>query len=406
MPMQRKARHHLTRFCFLALAALFTMFIYSKLKGGIFGQNAPTTYTSTTNASYQFNTLRHPTGLVAVQLGSTFYLFIADSSNNLIRQFVVPLGGSGTLSTVAGNGTAGYVDGAVGSAEFNDPTDLIGTTGSYWGCGCTGPYCCHYFPYTKLYVNDAQNYVVREVCIAQTLNGPCGNQIDNVSTVAGNHTQGYYNSSSLQSEFSPVFGLSGKAPTPSSTNPFYLADGLNNVVRLWDGSNVTTFAGSGSRGYINGYRTTAEFGTPVKSTWDANGNMYVTDSDNFVIRKIDTAGNVTTFAGTGQAGYVDGAGSQAQFHFPLGIVFNPADNYLYVADGQNNVIRRIDLAGNVSTYAGTGTGGLTNGSLSQAQFSGPTNLVILSGFMYVSDSLNNVIRRIDMSAGTISTYIS
>jgi sugar lactone lactonase YvrE len=134
--------------------------------------------------------------------------------------------------------------------------------------------------------------------------------------------------------------------------------------------------------------------------------MYVTDTDNYVIRKIDTAGNVTTFAGTGQPGLVNGAGSQAQFRFPCGIVFNTADNYLYVADGHNNVIRRIDLAGNVSTYAGTGASGLTNGSLSQAQFSGPTNLVILSGFMYVSDTLNNVIRRIDMSAGTVTTYIS
>jgi DNA-binding beta-propeller fold protein YncE len=125
-----------------------------------------------------------------------------------------------------------------------------------------------------------------------------------------------------------------------------------------------------------------------------------------VIRKIDTAGNVTTFAGTGQAGYVDGPASIAQFHFPMGIVYNPADRYLYVADGQNNVIRRIDLSGNVSTYAGTGTAGLTDGPLSQAQFSGPTNLVIYSGMMYVSDTLNNVIRRIDMSAGVVSTYIS
>jgi len=157
---------------------------------------------------------------------------------------------------------------------------------------------------------------------------------------------------------------------------------------------------------VNGYRTSAQFGTPVKAAWDANGNMYVTDTDNYVIRKIDTAGNVTTFAGTGQPGLVNGSGSQAQFRFPAGIVFNSADNYLYVADVHNNVIRRIDLAGNVSTYAGTGVAGLTNGSRSQAQFSGPTNLLIYSGIMFVSDTLNNVIRRIDMSTGIVSTYIS
>jgi len=324
----------------------------------------------------------------------------------VVRQFVVPPGGTGTLSTIAGNGTQGYSGGYVGSAEFNDPTDLIGTTSTYWWCACTGYGCCHNYQYTRLYVNDSANYVVRQICIAPNVGGPCGHQNNQVSTVAGHQAQGYYNSSSLASEFSSPFGLSAQAVTPSPSYPFYLPDGVNNVVRSWDGANVTTFAGSGSRGYTNGYRTEAMFGTPVKATWDVNGNMYVTDTDNFAVRKIDTAGNMTTFAGTGQDGYVDGPGSQAQFHFPCGIVFNPADNYLYVADGQNNVIRRIDLAGNVSTYAGTGVAGLTNGSLSQAQFFSPTNLVIFSGFMYVSDSLNNVIRRIDMSAGVVSTYIS
>jgi DNA-binding beta-propeller fold protein YncE len=178
------------------------------------------------------------------------------------------------------------------------------------------------------------------------------------------------------------------------------------MIRSWDGANVATYAGSGTRGLLNGYRTSAQFGAPVKAAWDASGNMYVTDTDNFVVRKIDAAGNVTTFAGTGQEGLVNGPGSQAQFRFPTGIVFNPADNYLYVADAHNNVIRRIDLAGNVSTYAGTGTGGLTNGARSQAQFMGPTNLVIFSGSMFISDTLNNVIRRIDMSTGTVYTYIS
>ena len=157
---------------------------------------------------------------------------------------------------------------------------------------------------------------------------------------------------------------------------------------------------------MNGYRLTAQFGAPVKATWDSNGNVYVTDSDNFAIRKIDTAGNVSTFAGTGQPGFVNGPGAQAQFRITTGILFNPADNCLYVADSENNVIRRIDMAGNVSTYAGTGVAGLTNGSLSQSQFASPTDLAISSGYMFVSDTLNNVIRRIDMTNQIVSTYIS
>lgn len=357
-------------------------------------------YTQTAYVTYQFNVLKHPTGLVA----SSFhpgYLFIADTGNNVIRQFV-----NGTLSVLAGNGQAGYVDSFTSSAEFNKPTGLIGTVSTYWWCSCTGYHCCNQYQYTLLYVNDPVNYVVREICIAPNRGGPCGGAYNTVSTVAGNHTQGYYNSSSLASEFSSPIGLSGQAYAPSSTYPFYLADGGNNVVRSWDGANVTTFAGSGSRGFTNGYRTAAMFGTPVKATWDTNGNMYVTDADNFSIRKIDTAGNVSTFAGTGHGGFVNGAGSQASFRYPTGVIFNPADGYLYVADTMNNAIRRIDSAGNVSTYAGTGVAGLTNGSLSQAQFFAPTDLVILNGFMYVSDSNNNVIRSVDMTNQVVSTYIS
>jgi DNA-binding beta-propeller fold protein YncE len=131
---------------------------------------------------------------------------------------------------------------------------------------------------------------------------------------------------------------------------------------------------------------------------------------NNAIRRIDTSGNVTTFAGsaTGQAGDTNGKGTAALFCMPMSVVFNPADNSLYVADGMNNEIRKIDLAGNVTTYAGssTGVGGSVDGSLTVARFNCPMDLVILNGFMYVTDTLNNTIRRIDMSNKVVSTYIS
>ena len=177
-------------------------------------------------------------------------------------------------------------------------------------------------------------------------------------------------------------------------------------LRTWDGTSVATYAGTGSYGYVNGYRTSAKFNAPTKITKDNSGIMYVADAGNHVIRKIDAAGNVPTLAGTGQHGYVNGAGSVAKFSEPSSVVFNPADNMLYVADRMNNTIRRVDLAGNVTTYAGATTGGLVNGSRTAARFSGPVDLVINGGFLYISDSLNNVIRRIDMSAGQVTTYIS
>ena len=88
------------------------------------------------------------------------------------------------------------------------------------------------------------------------------------------------------------------------------------------------------------------------------------------------------------------------------MAFNAADNSYYIADSHNNVIRKMDSYGNVTTYAGTGEPGLVNGSLFQAKFSMPMDLIIHNGFMYISDNQNNVIRRIDMAAGTVITLIS
>jgi DNA-binding beta-propeller fold protein YncE len=143
-------------------------------------------------------------------------------------------------------------------------------------------------------------------------------------------------------------------------------------------------------------------------TTDSAGNLMVADIGNNAIRKIDAAGYVTTLAGRGPTlpGFADGPGSVAKFFRPTSAVFNSADGMTYVADSHNNRIRRIDANGNVTTYAGTGVTGLVNGSRQQAQFSLPTDLVIYGGFMYISDSGNNVIRRIDMATGIVSTYIT
>lgn len=113
-------------------------------------------------------------------------------------------------------------------------------------------------------------------------------------------------------------------------------------------------------------------------------------------------------AGYGAIYEADGVsnGFGAKFSRPTSVLFNATDGILYVADSHNNCIRKIDPDGNVTTYAGTGTAGLVDGDRLQAQFSMPTDLVIFGTFMYVSDSLNNCIRRIDMTNGQVSTYIS
>lgn len=249
-------------------------------------------------------------------------------------------------------------------------------------------------------VNDAANYVVRSICAGTPPSGGgllCSNFYANtVMTVAGNGTNGFVNGSSTSAEFGGIGGLSAG---------YYITDTQNNAIRGWDGSNVTTFAGTGTAGFVNGYRTSAEFSSPMSTATDGSGNMYVVDYGNNVIRKINTSGYVTTFAGNGTPGLADGGPAVAQFRSPCGIVFDPANGYLYVVDSGNNAIRRLDLSGNVVTYAGSQHGGLVNGALLQAEFQCPMGIAIYGGYLYIADAMNNAIRRIDMAAGVVSTYI-
>jgi hypothetical protein len=361
--------------------------------------------------TYQFNTLNKPTGLVWLpKAPSGAKLFIADSGNQVIRSFVP----GGPLTTVAGvMGTAGYVDGNAGSAQFSYPTGLTGELRAYcyqsgcnqynqWGY-CISPQISCYNTHV-LHINDSLNYVVRRLCTGEQHqnSGDCMGQMGVVTTIAGNHTKGYTDSAALSASFA---GLGGHEDIGGSC---YMVDAGNHCIRVMSGGTVSTFAGGAYPGFEDGYRTSAEFNTPGKMTADGAGNLYVADIGNNAVRKIDASGYVTTPAGGGpfQYGLVDGQGAAASFARPTAVVSNPADGMLYVADSHNNCIRQIDSAGNVTTYAGTGTAGLVNGDRSQAQFSMPTDLVIYSGFMFIADSLNNCIRRIDMSNGQVSTYIS
>lgn len=245
--------------------------------------------------------------------------------------------------------------------------------------------------------------MIRRVCVGippQEPDSDCPN--NELQTVSGSLNKGYTDGLSESASFGSLAGID----KIGSLN--YVVDAENHVVRTWDGSNVATFAGDGTPGYVNGYRTNAKFCLPGKVTQDNSGNIYVADIGNNAIRKIDTNGYVSTFAGGGPAEpeFLDASGESARLYRPTSVVHNPADGMFYVADSNNNCIRRIDQQGNTTTYTGDKEGGYVNGNLSQARFNTPTDLVIYNGIMYVSDSLNNCIRRIDMSTGIVTTYIS
>lgn len=375
-------------------------------------QSPPVLPTITFYASYPFHNLKHPTGISASIQTGTLYLFIADSDNNVVRLFNLLPNGTTSFSTFAGTGAAGYVNGVLTSAQFHRPTGLKGgrRTATICPAGCTGCAlaCRRTYWWTEIYLNDSANYATRLLC-ANSAAGPAGYPCsfkDGVSTLIGSPTPPARGHVDGNVSVARVAEMADIGFDPSGH--LYLADAGNQAIRAFDFTNVSTYAGTGQTGYVNGFRTNALFNTPTSIALDTlhSNSLYVTDTDNHVIRKIDAAGNVTTLAGTGQPGYVDGIGSQAEFYRPTNIVFNPSNGYSYIADASNNVIRRVDANGNVSTYAGAKTPGLVNGSLSQARFNSPTALAIFGNFMYVSDSLNNCIRRIDMVNGVVSTYIN
>jgi len=347
----------------------------------------------TVNGSYRFHTLRGPMGIIAQPYSNGLILYIADTGHNVIRIFTQCSLGCSGLSVFAGNGTAGYVNGAPLSSEFNKPT---GIQGGFLELIYGG----RHYAYHHIQIADTKNFVVRDVCEGSpppTYPYAC-NTVGTATTFAGSGVQGLQNGSVTTARFGHLAGV-----TDTSA---YIGDGDNNVIRSIAQSVVSTYAGTGVAGLLNGPRLSARFRAPTKVLSDGTGNLFVVDAGNHCIRKIDSSGNVSTFAGSGQPGHVDGAASVAQFYRPLSIVYNLTDGHYYVTDTFNNCIRRIDSNGNVTTYAGAPTAGYQDGSLLNARFNSPADLSIANGYMYVSDTNNNCIRQIDMARGVVSTFLN
>lgn len=226
----------------------------------------------------------------------------------------------------------------------------------------------------------------------------------NVATIAGSGPTGIGNGGFADgTALSAVFNDPVRLIYDANGN-LIISDQANNRIRKMDtAGNVTTLAGSGTQGFLDGPALTAQFDQPYGIAIDSVGNIYIGDNQNYRVRKIDTGGNVTTFAGTGIQGLVDGPGVTAQFGIMSDLVIDSQDN-LYLNDLLNHVIRKIDSGGNVTTFAGTGVAGYTNGPGASAQFHQPMALAIdANNNIYVADTFNYVIRKIT-SAGTVSTF--
>jgi serine/threonine protein kinase, bacterial len=221
-----------------------------------------------------------------------------------------------------------------------------------------------------------------------------------VSTFAGTGVSGSVNSATPTAA---SFQYPGWVCGDNSGNMF-VSEG-NRIRKISSAGVVSTFAGSGVAGYKDGIGTDARFNFPSALWSDASGNIYVIDADNQRIRKISPAGQVSTLAGSGATGSIDGPGNTASFNFSAfsGICIDLNDN-CYVSDTYNNKIRKIDPSGNVSTFAGSGLAGTSDGTGAAAEFDRPTGICAAGfGDLYVCDAGNYSIRKITFSQ-VVSTF--
>ena len=295
----------------------------------------------------------YPQGVATDAAGN---VYVADANNNKIRK-ITP---AGEVSTLAGS-TQGYTDGSGDTAQFHAPISVATDAAD------------------NLYVGDVHNNIIRKIT-------PTGE----VSTLAGS-TAGFADGTGA-AQFDQPWGVS----TDTAGN-VYVADINNNKIRkITPEGVVSTLAGS-IQGYADGNGASAKFFLPRGVATDTAGNVYVADTSISKIRKISSAGVVSTLAGSTQ-GFADGTGAAAQFNQPYGLTTDTAGN-VYVADTFNNKIRKITPAGEVTTLAGS-TAGFADGIGATAKFYFPACVAIdAAGNVYVADAHNHKIRKITQTLG-------
>jgi sugar lactone lactonase YvrE len=416
-------------------------------------------------------------GAIAVDSGGTFY--VAETGNNSIRKIT----SAGVVTTFAGlPGTGGSTDGTGTAARFAGPrgiavdaagnvyvgdafnhtirkitpagvvTTLAGSPGAAGAVDATGSDARFRQPSGvavdgagNVYVTDTNNNTIRRVTpagvvttiagLAQTggstdgtgsaarFNTPRGIVIDNtgmlfvadtnnskirqltaagvVTTLAGAGLLGDVDGTGTAARFNNPWGIA-----VDSAGTLYVADTTNDTIRkITTGAVVTTLAGfRGSFGSADGYRVNARFARPNGVAVGADGTVYVADSINHTVRKITPSGFVTTLAGlAGSPGSTDGTGSAARFSGPRGVAVDNA-GVVYVTDGSNHTIRRITPAGVVTTIAGlAGSSGSADGAGDTARFNLPSGITVDSaGTLFVTDGINHTIRMVT-AAGVVST---
>ncbi len=288
------------------------------------------------------------------------------------------------ITTVAGNGIPGF-SGDGGPALSAMAYDIHSVATDYAG---------------NLYIDDSANERIRRVDAATQI----------ITTVAGNGISGFSGDGGLATlaQFKNINGIA-----MNTQGDLFIADSGNSRIRKVDKTTgiVTTIAGNGIASFTGdgGPAVSASLRSPCGIFVDALGNIYIADTYNCRIRRVDgTTGIMTTVAGNGTCGYSGDGGLAAagELYFPFGVAADAGQN-IFIADTYNNLIRRVDaVSGIITSAAGNGIRGFggDGGPAASASLFNPNGVIVDSdGSLFISDSTNNRVRKIDGSTGIIST---
>ena len=297
-------------------------------------------------------------------------IYLADQNNNVVRK----VNTSGIITTFAGIGAAGFS----GDTGLATAAALSGPTGV-----CVGPA-------GDVYVNDLGNHRVRKIAAGTGI----------ITTVAGSGSAvsfGDGGPATSAGMFIPI-----RCAVDSGGNLYIVDQGAFVIRKVTPAGVITTFAGiSNSQGFSgdNGPAAAAQMNNPTAASFDAAGNLYVSDQFNHRIRKIDTNGIITTFAGNGTGAFAgdNGPATSASLNYPGETAMDSTGNF-FIVDSANQVLRKVTPAGIISTVAGipgaAGIGG-DGGPPTSAQFNNPFALALDPlGNLYVGDINNDRVRKI------------
>ena len=312
--------------------------------------------------------------LLNAPMGLSLYngtLYFADTGNNAIRSWSAAT----AVKTMAGSpALQGVVNGAGTAALFMAPNQLATDAAG------------------NVYVADSGNNCIRKITPAGV-----------VSTLAGGGASGQSAGLADGQGSNALFNHPVGIALDSQGNVFVADYNNDDIRKITPQGLVSTVAGVGYAAYLDSTGTAAAFYNPIGLAVDATNNIYVADAGSNTIRRITPQGQVSTIAGQGgSSGNLDGSGTAALFNHPGGIAIDSKGN-IYVADSGNNSIRQI--SGNQVTTIGGLTSGYVDGPVATAEFNAPSQLAVdQQGNIYIADTMNNVIRKINTS-GTVSTLV-